>query len=97
MIGCSDCGLLHGSDQFPDLIIPDQWWKRISPHGDEGGTLCPNCIVGRLEKWLRREGIAQRMHIPAAFTSGPLRTISPELMATMRWTEMLRGKVSPDA
>jgi len=62
---CADCGRRYGDAfGFPDLIIPDDAWKAISPRGDEGGLLCPSCICRRLhEAGIKTTG---------RFTSGPL-------------------------
>lgn len=93
--GCAECGLSYGDEHgFPDLCIPNQWWRRISPTGDSCGVLCPCCIIRRLEAWLKTHGIVQRMHISCAFSSGPLRTVSPELMGTIRWAENFRERES---
>ena len=88
-IGCFDCGLLY--TEMHDLIIPLSAWKRISPTGNEGGLLCANCICGRLHE----VGIS---NVPAAFMSGPLRTISSELMTVLRQTEnlMLKTDAEPE-
>lgn len=64
MTHCADCNEPYGSPRFPDLIIEDWAWKRISPTGDEGGLLCPNCICARLHI----EGVFSR----SVFTSGYL-------------------------
>lgn len=62
-LGCADCGRSYAKG--PDLVIPDETWKRISPTGDEGGILCPNCIHDRL--------VARGLeNVPARFTSGPM-------------------------
>ena len=46
---CMDCGRKYGDEYgFPDLVIPNDVWNRISPTGDEGGLLCPSCICRRL-------------------------------------------------
>jgi hypothetical protein len=40
---CASCGMPYCD--FPcDMIIPDEEWRLISPTGDGGGLLCPNCI-----------------------------------------------------
>ncbi len=45
---CYDCGRAYGNEYgFPDLIVPDELWERISPTGDRGGLLCPSCICRR--------------------------------------------------
>jgi len=62
---CYDCQRTYGEAGFPDLLIPDWAWNRISPTGNSGGLLCPSCICARLEQ----EGIKS---CPSAFTSGPL-------------------------
>lgn len=84
MTGCHDCGRPYGSAGFPDLVIPNSAWRQISPTGDDGGLLCPSCICARLEiSGITCEG---------AFMSGPIRTVSPELMTTMRWVENMRER-----
>jgi hypothetical protein len=84
-----DCARPYGDAGFQDLIIPNAWWRKISPTGDEGGLLCPCCIIRRLHD-------AGARSVPAAFMSGPLRTVSPELMETMRWVENLREQAGHD-
>lgn len=43
---CPDCNEEHRLI----LLIPDSWWRQISPSGDEGGgELCARCIMKRLE------------------------------------------------
>lgn len=65
MAACNDCGRPYGDEHgFPDLVIPHDIWKRISPSGDEGGLLCPSCICGRLH--------AAGIETTGKFTSGPL-------------------------
>lgn len=64
MASCFDCHTPYDAARFPDLIIETWAWIRISPTGDEGGLLCPNCISGRLYI----EGIK----CLSCFTSGPL-------------------------
>lgn len=88
MSGCYECGLPYGDEGFPDLIIPLDAWRKISPTGDEGGLLCPNCIC----RALARAGI----QCPGAFLSGPIRSVSPDLMTTMRWIENIRLKLWPE-
>lgn len=62
---CACCGRRYGSQYgFPDLMIPDWAWKRISPRRTEGGLLCPSCICRLLhEQGIKCEGV---------FKSGPL-------------------------
>lgn len=65
-MSCKECGKPYGDAfGFPDLIIPAYAWRQISPTGDEGGLLCPNCICKRL--------YAAGIRCPAFFASGPLR------------------------
>ena len=80
---CYHCGEGYGSPCFPDLIVPNYIWVQISPTGDEGGLLCPNCICAAL----KAKGIRE---CPAAFMSGPIRTVSPDLMDVLRQVENLR-------
>lgn len=77
-MSCHDCGIDYA--YMEDLIIPNWAWVRISPTGDDGGLLCANCICGRLDN----VGIS---NVPAAFMSGPLRTVAPELMQVLREVE----------
>ncbi|KKL73470.1 hypothetical protein LCGC14_2074520, partial [marine sediment metagenome] len=41
---CHDCEQPYGDPGFPDLIIPNDAWRHISPTGDQHGILCPSCI-----------------------------------------------------
>ena len=44
---CQKCGIEYKMD----LIIPDELWIKITPSKDEeGGLLCPSCIVKEIEK-----------------------------------------------
>lgn len=61
---CYDCGYKYGAPGFPDLVVPDDVWRQISPTGDEGGLLCPSCLCARLTI----SGIT----CAGSFTSGPL-------------------------
>lgn len=64
VLRCFDCGRTYGDEYgFPDLVVPHDAWKRISPTGDEGGLLCPSCICKRAHD----AGIKAT----ARFTSGP--------------------------
>lgn len=77
---CQDCARPYGDEHgFPDLIIPFWAWEKISPSKSDGGLLCPSCICARLHKaGIKCEG---------AFMSGPVRTVSPELMQVSRQME----------
>lgn len=62
---CHDCGRKYGDEHgFPDLVIPDDAWKRIAPDWKGNGLLCPSCICQRLHDM----GITTT----GRFTSGPL-------------------------
>ena len=81
---CHDCGRPYGDEYgFPDLIIPNEAWRKISPTGDSGGLLCPSCICSRLHK-------AGMTNVYGAFMSGPIRSVEEPLMYALRWTENLR-------
>lgn len=71
---CYDCLRRYGDEHgFPDLVIPDWAWKKISPKGSEGGLLCPSCICKRLhEAGIKCEG---------AFMSGPIKSITEKTMS----------------
>lgn len=67
---CFDCGRRYGDEYgFPDLMIPDDVWAKISPRGDEGGLLCPSCICRRAHAF----GIT----CVARFLSGPFAADTP--------------------
>lgn len=68
MSECYDCKRPYTAASFPDLVIEDWAWKRISPTGDAGGLLCPCCILERLHI----EGISCR----GAFASGPVASLA---------------------
>lgn len=62
---CYDCGRPYGNQYgFPDLIIPNDKWKAISPDGEGNGLLCPSCMCARAH-------VAKMISIPAVFQSGP--------------------------
>jgi len=66
MTACHDCDRPYGDEHgFPDLVLPDDVWEKISPTGDEGGLLCPSCICKRLHDLGLRD-------VKASFRSGPL-------------------------
>ena len=80
MTGCYDCKRPYGAEHgFPDLIIPNWAWRQISPTGDNGGLLCPSCILARLEK----AGLA----CEGAFMSGPFDSVDRVTMYNLRWIE----------
>ena len=60
---CYDCGLPYSDDGFADLVVDHGVWAKISPTGDEGGLLCPTCMV----RAATREGV----QATARFMSGP--------------------------
>ena|SRR3990167_809861 len=83
---CYDCGLDYGDKGFPDLIIPNWAWRKISPAKDrsvlEGGLLCPNCICRALEK--------KKIKCYGAFMSGAIQSVSRLDMENLRWIENCR-------
>lgn len=82
--GCEDCGRQYGNEHgFPNFIIPNYAWRRISTNHDDSGLLCPSCIVARLVK----AGMTQ---VYGAFMSGPVQSVSEPVMYTFRWMENLR-------
>lgn len=83
VVGCEDCGRPYASGGFPDLIITKDAWHRISPTRDDGGLLCPSCICQRLHD-------AGMSSVEGAFMSGPIKSVDPSLMHTIRWMENLR-------
>ncbi len=86
--GCYDCGRPYGDKHgFPDLIIPNYIWRRISPTGDDGGLLCPSCICARLYK-------AEIKRVEAAFMSGPIESVSRATMYALCRLENLEEKIS---
>lgn len=62
---CYRCGLPYEDPAFEDLIVPDDVWLAISPTGDFGGLLCPNCICAAV-----REKFEGKV-VEARFMSGP--------------------------
>lgn len=84
---CADCGRRYGDEHgFPDLIIPVDAWRRISPSGEgqDGGALCPSCICARLHKaGIQCEG---------AFVSGPIESIPRWAMLALRGIENLERR-----
>lgn len=89
---CYDCARPYGDEHgFPDLVIPHHIWRRISPSGDENGLLCPSCICRRLHK--------ARIVCAGSFLSGPIRSVSPDLMSVLCHVEVLwstdMGRTTP--
>lgn len=82
-IGCYDCGRSYGDEHgFPDLIVPNDIWLRISPTGDYGGLLCPSCICKRLYD-------AGVQNCEASFMSGPIQSVSRVTMSNLLNVERL--------
>lgn len=70
---CNDCLRQYGDEHgFPDLVIPNAIWERISPKGNEGGLLCPSCICKRLH--------AAGIRCEGAFMSGPIVSVNEQVM-----------------
>ena len=85
---CYDCGRQYGHEHgFPDLVIPNYIWKRISPSGNEGGLLCPSCICKRLHE-------AGIYSVEGAFMSGPIESVSRPTMYALRRAENLEERLN---
>ena len=85
--GCDDCGRPYGDEHgFPDFVIPNYIWRRISPSCDEGGLLCPSCICKRLHD----AGIT---NVEAAFMSGPIQSVTRSTMNALRMAENLQERL----
>jgi hypothetical protein len=68
---CFDCGRQYGDEYgFPDLVVSNEVWKKISPTGHEGGLLCPSCMC-------RRTHAAGLLNVAATFRSGPFCVTDP--------------------
>lgn len=61
---CYDCGLPYQDPGFADLVVAHEVWDKISPTSNEGGLLCPTCMVRAAHKAGLRE-------VYASFESGP--------------------------
>jgi hypothetical protein len=84
---CDECERPYGAEHgFPDLIIPNYIWRRISPSGDDGGLLCPSCICKRLHA----AGISA---VEAAFMSGPIESVTGPTMRALRMAENLEERL----
>jgi hypothetical protein len=65
---CFDCRRAYGDEYgFPDLIVSNDVWAKISPTGNDGGLLCPSCLC-------RRAYDAGIENVAAVFRSGPFVT-----------------------
>jgi len=74
---CAGCGRPYGNENgFPDLIIEDWAWKRISPTGNDGGLLCPCCIIESLYD--------ERIECKGFFGSGGLTMITEKEFLELR-------------
>lgn len=45
---CFDCGMPYGTEDWVDIVLPNEQWDMIFPEHD--GLLCPNCIMKRASK-----------------------------------------------
>lgn len=91
MSGCHGCGRPYGDEHgFPDLLIPDAQWRKISPNGDGSGLLCPSCICKRLYDAGVRD-------CPGAFMSGPIRTVDQAHLVAVLEIERESPPVTWDA
>lgn len=69
-LGCYDCGRRY--EKGPDLIVSNEDWNKIAPHGPGegteggGGVLCPNCMHDRFVALGVPAG-----SVRARFVSGP--------------------------
>lgn len=61
---CARCNCPYGSHGFHDLIVPRDIWHQISPTGNDGGLLCPTCILAALDDL----GLK---NVPVYLASGP--------------------------
>lgn len=82
---CLDCRRAYGDEYgFPDLLVPDDVWAKISPTGNEGGLLCPSCMC-------RRAYEAGVKNIAACFVSGPFASSIPSAGAEPRAAMIAEG------
>ena len=80
MAKCYDCARPYGDEHgFPDFIVSNDVWRRISPTGDDGGLLCPSCICHRL--------VTVGIKTEGAFASGPIVSVSQATMEALRMAE----------
>ena len=83
---CARCNCPYGSHGFHDLIVPDDVWAQISPTGDEGGLLCPTCIIAALDELGLKD-------VPVYFASGPARVVDRGEDVPGDWMEDLHHKI----
>jgi len=63
-LSCHDCSRSYGDKYgFCDLVVSNEAWVKIGPQGDEGGLLCPACMV--------RRAVIAGVECEATFMSGP--------------------------
>ena len=68
---CEDCGRPYGDKHgFPDLVLPDDVFAKISDTSDENGLFCPSCLVKRCE--------TAGINCTANWKSGPFASHEPE-------------------
>lgn len=83
---CVDCGRKYGDEYgFPDLVVPDDVWLKISSTGHEDRLLCPSCLC-------RRAWDAGITDVAAVFRSGPFCVREK----TMNLEPIPEGAVIPD-
>lgn len=81
---CADCGLSYLDGGFQDLVIPNEAWRKISPTRDEGGLLCPTCLLRALD--------VAGIRCSGALMSGPVQSVSRDMMQVMRQVENIRER-----
>ena len=85
---CTDCARLYGDEYgFPDLVLPNDIWAKISPTRDENGLLCPSCICKRLHD--------QGIQCSARFRSGPLAFHGVEWEMRRQNVEVMESTMNP--
>ena len=85
---CYDCGLDYGDDGFHDLIVSNDVWRRISPTKDNGGLLCPTCLIRAL--------VQAKITTEGAFMSGPIINVTEATMEALRRVENLEERLDRD-
>ncbi|MEQ1653816.1 MAG: hypothetical protein ABL897_15140, partial [Hyphomicrobium sp.] len=77
---CDDCRREYGEEHgFPDMILPQWAWDKISPTGDDGGLLCPCCIITRL--------VAKGLRCEASIASASIDCVPLVIMQQIRRLE----------